>query len=248
VRPCIVIPHFDHVPQFRGMLPRLAATGIPLIVVDDASPDSQYLLLQTLLREAAPEAILIRHRNNLGKGEAVITGLRAAFDLGYSHAGQIDADGQHDVRFLSDVLDTAAAEPLALVCGEPAFDASISGLRKNARKITNFLCRLETLSSEISDALCGFRVYPLASILPLVDRSRMAPGMGFDPEILVRACWAGISLRYVRVDVSYPEDGRSHFRYLADNLEISWMHIRLLSGMLVRLPSLMRRRWMSVRD
>ena len=247
MRPCIVIPHFDHVPQFQGMLPKLVGLGIPLIVVDDGSPDSEYLSLQSLLHKEAKEAVLVRHRNNLGKGSAVMTGLRTALDSGYTHALQVDADGQHDLRFLSNILEAAAAEPLALVCGEPMFDASISGLRKHARKITNVLCRLETLSSGISDALCGFRVYPLAGIVPL-DSIRMAHRMGFDPEILVRAYWAGIEVRYVSVGVSYPEDGRSHFRYFADNLEIIWMHTRLLSGMLWRLPSLLRRRRKSGRD
>ena len=66
--------------------------------------------------------------------------------------------------------------------------------------------------------------------------------MAFDPEILVRASWAGIRLHYVPVRVTYPQGGRSHFRYFGDNLEISWMHTRLLFGMVVRLPLLLSRR------
>ena len=68
------------------------------------------------------------------------------------------------------------------------------------------------------------------------------PMMAFDSEILVRAIWAEIPLRYVPVNVRYPEDGKSHFHYFADNIEISWMHTRLLLECIVRLPALIRRR------
>lgn len=236
MRACIIVPHYDHVSQFRRLLPRLSRTGIPLIVVDDASPENAYRELQSLMASGAPEGIVLRHEVNQGKGGAVMTGLRAAMDAGYSHAIQIDADGQHDVGCLPDLLEAAIAEPAKLICGEPVFDSSISPLRRNARKITRFLCRRQAMTSEIRDALCGFRIYPLETIVPLLNQVRFARRMAFDPEILVRASWAGIGLRYIPVRVSYPESGRSHFRYFWDNLEISWMHARLLLGMLLRLP------------
>lgn len=241
MRPCIIVPHYDHVPQFRGLLPRLTDTGLPLIVVDDSSPEREYRALQALMGEAAPGATLLRHEVNQGKGGAVMSGLRAAMDGGFSHAIQIDADGQHDVGCLPDLLEAATAEPAKLICGDPVFDSSISPLRRNARKITRFLCRCQAMTSEIRDALCGFRIYPLETIVPLLNHVRFTRRMAFDPEILVRASWAGIGLRYVPVRVTYPEGGRSHFRYLRDNLEISWMHTRLLLGMLIRLPRFLRR-------
>jgi hypothetical protein len=41
----------------------------------------------------------------------------------------------------------------------------------------------------------------------------------------------------------YPEQGRSHFMYQHDNLRITWMHVRLVAGMLLRSPMLIRRAW-----
>jgi len=104
-----------------------------------------------------------------------------------------------------------------------------------------FFTWLETLSTEICDAMCGFRVYPLTQIVALVEGSKPGKRMTFDPEILVRAVWADIPLRYVSVKIVYPDDGKSHFRYFRDNLEISWMHTRLIFGMLIRLPLLIQR-------
>ena len=67
--------------------------------------------------------------------------------------------------------------------------------------------------------------------------------MAFDPELLVRASWAGIPIRYIPVRVRYPEDGASHFHYLRDNALISWMHLRLVAGMLLRSPLLILRKF-----
>ena len=239
---CIVVPHFDHVTQFRAVLPQLLEHGLPLFVVDDASPEQAYQELQQLLGEHGDATLLLRHDENQGKGGAVMTGLRAALDAGYTHALQIDADGQHDVADIPRFLAAAAAHPARVICGEPQFDDSISRLRYYGRYLTLSLAWLESLSTEIRDALCGFRLYPLASIVAIFERRRPGTRMAFDPEILVRATWAGIGLQFIPVQVRYPEGGRSHFLYFRDNAEISWMHIRLVCGMLLRLPKLLWRR------
>lgn len=239
---CIVVPYYDHLAQFRQFLPELLQTGVPLLVVDDASPADDGSALAELLAVQAPGSILLRHETNGGKGAAVMTALRTAFAEGFTHAVQIDADGQHDIADLSALLGASGQQPDCLVCGKPQFGTDISGLRYFARYITLCLVWLETLGTEIRDALCGFRVYPLQQTVELLDRCEPGRRMAFDPEILVRAVWADIGLCFVPVHVCYPDSGRSHFRYIRDNAEIAWMHTRLISGMLPRIPALLRRR------
>ena len=241
MRFCVVVPHYDHVEQFTSMLDRLVCVNLPIIVVDDASPENAFRQLEEVLEGAAPGALLIRHTENQGKGGAVMTGLKAAYDAGYSHALQIDADGQHNTADIPRFISTATKHPEALVCGKPIFDASVSRLRYYARYITLFLSWLESLDTVIEDALCGFRLYPLSRVVPVFERSRTGKRMAFDPEILVRCVWEGIELRYLPVEVKYPEGGKSHFHYIGDNLEISWMHTRLIVGMLIRLPRFLTR-------
>jgi hypothetical protein len=67
----------------------------------------------------------------------------------------------------------------------------------------------------------------------------------FDVEAAVKLVWAGLRpinrpapVRYLRPD----EGGVSHFRYVRDNLLLSWMHSRLMIGFLARLPWLLARR------
>ncbi len=45
---------------------------------------------------------------------------------------------------------------------------------------------INTLSLEIRDALCGFRVYPIAPTLALADKVRLGTRMEFDAEVIVR--------------------------------------------------------------
>ena len=238
---CLVIPHFDHLDQFRKVLPELVKEGFPLVVVDDASPQPSFDALALLLEECTDDSILTRHPKNLGKGGAVMTGLKVAQQAGFSHALQIDADGQHDIKGIKKLVEEATRHPENIICGQPVFDETVSKLRFYSRYLTLFLVWLETLSTEIRDALCGFRLYPLEQTMVLLKTDIAGKRMAFDPEILVRAVWADIPLSYIRVGVAYPEDGKSHFRYLRDNLEITWMHIRLVFGMLIRAPMLLRR-------
>ena len=58
--------------------------------------------------------------------------------------------------------------------------------------------------------------------------------MDFDPEILVRLHWEGLSILSLTTRVTYPAGGQSHFRLWHDNVLISWMHTRLVMGMLWR--------------
>lgn len=242
MKTCIVVPHYDHFEQFAPFLPELARAGLPIIVVDDASPAASVTELEALLESSPADTTLIRHEQNQGKGAAVISGLRAAQAAGYTHALQIDADGQHDSAGIPAIVAAADEDPRALVCGVPVFDNSVFKFRYYARYITLWFARLESLSMSIRDAMCGFRVYPLAAINAMLDKVSFGRNMAFDCEILVRAIWAGIPLRSVPVHVSYPSDGKSHFRYVRDNVDISWMHTRLLFGMVLRLPLLLGRK------
>jgi len=67
----------------------------------------------------------------------------------------------------------------------------------------------------------------------------------FDAEAVVRLCWRGLHPINLAAPVKYfrPEEGGvSHFRYLRDNVLLTWMHVRLIVESLLRLPFLLGRR------
>jgi len=243
--PCVVIPVYRHAHLLAQSLPRIRAFGVPCVVVNDGGNREETERLRDLCRDTGSE--LCEQFPNQGKGSAVILGMRRAAELGYSHALQVDADGQHNIDDIPRFLALAEASPQALISGVPNYDDSVPRHRYYSRYITHFWVWVETLSLEIRDSMCGFRVYPLAETLALADQVRIGRRMDFDTEVAVRLSWRGMPVISVPTRVIYPDDGISNFRPWRDNLAISWMHTRLCVGMLLRLPLLLyrlvRRHW-----
>jgi len=238
--PCVVIPVYNHEHAIGAVVGAIRAQGMPMVLVDDGSSQACADVLQRL--SATPDVTLVRHERNRGKGAAVITGLRTAHERGYTHAVQIDADGQHTVSDVSRFVEEARQHPDVVICGRPVFDASMPRSRYYGRYLTHALVWLETLSFELLDTMCGFRVYPLAVLLALLDRSGVGERMDFDTEVLVRLYWRGVRTRWLATQVRYPLDGVSHYRMFRDNVRMTSLHISLLLGMLVRLPLLVWRK------
>ncbi len=206
-----------------------------MIVVDDGNEPETANQIGALHNPDVGVTVVRRDQNG-GKGAAVKTGLREARRAGWSHAVQIDADGQHDLDALGDLIAQSRANPYAMVCGVPRYDDSIPGARKAGRYITHVWVWIETLSRDISDSMCGFRVYPLADTIAVLDRETLGDRMDFDTEILVHMHWRGLDFVELPVRVIYPENNVSNFRMLKDNVAISLMHTRLALQMPVRAP------------
>jgi hypothetical protein len=115
-------------------------------------------------------------------------------------------------------------------------------LRLYARQLTHMWVSINTLSRQIKDSMCGFRVYPLAPVIALDQRINLGARMDFDTEVLVRLYWEGLHILNVSTPVTYPADGISHFRGCLDNALLSRMHAILFFGMLLRLPVLIARK------
>jgi len=235
---CVVIPSFNHSAKLAQISHVLLAKELAVIIVDDASSAEHCKELKRI-NETNADIYLITHYENQGKGGAVITGLLKAQKLGYSHALQIDADGQHDLNDITALLELSAEYPNALISGKPVYDDSIPKGRLWGRSITHFWVYIETLSLQVTDTMCGFRVYPLTASCRLINQVNLGKRMDFDIEIMVRLFWRNVDVKFLATKVDYPEDGQSHFRALHDNVLISWLHTRLVLGMLVRLPYLL---------
>lgn len=241
--PCAVIPVFDHELAVPGVVDALRAAGLPCILVDDASSPACAEVLRQLAQ--TPHVHLVCLPVNQGKGGAVMAGFRQAARLGFSHALQVDADGQHDLQDVAIFLDRSRQHPEALICGFPQYDESVPKGRLYARYLTHVWVWINSLSLQIRDSMCGFRVYPLPPVIKLIDSARIGKRMDFDPEILVRLAWRRQPMQWLPTRVHYPQDGLSHFRLFHDNALISKMHAKLFFGMLIRLPAILWRRWRS---
>ena len=229
--PCAVIPVYNHHSALPRIVAALRGEGLPMILVDDGSDTVTKEALKAL---AAPDVEVLTQPMNCGKGAAVLAGFTRAGGRGFSHALQVDADGQHDIADAAALLKLAEEHPHHLASGAPKYDASIPKARFYGRYLTHGLVWFETLSFTLTDSMCGFRVYPLTETLALANRVRIGTRMDFDTDVMVRLYWAGTECLFLPTKVRYPEDGLSHFRMVKDNARMAWLHVRLGFGMLPR--------------
>ena len=240
----VLIPSYNPGRKVLATVRAARAQWTPVWVVVDGSTDGS---ADWLSDEAArdPGLRVLVLPENRGKGSAVLHGITIAAQQGFTHALTMDSDGQHPETLIPDFMAASQAEPGAMVLGKPVFGPEAPALRVNGRKVSNAWANLETLGMGIGDSLYGFRVYPIAPLVRVMQGTRFMRRFDFDPEAVVRLCWAGVRPINIDAPVRYfsPEEGGvSHFKYLRDNALLTWMHTRLFIGFVLRLPLLIARR------
>ena len=242
----VLIPSYNTGATVYATVRAARAQWNPVWVVVDGSTDGTV----DGLREMAatdPGLRLIVLPANSGKGAAVLHGLQAARDAGFTHALTMDSDGQHPADLIPSFMQASIARPEVMVLGRPVFDASAPLLRVRGRKVSNGWTNLETLAAGIQDSLYGFRVYPITDLIAVMCQQPWMRRFDFDTEAVVRLAWRGVKPVNLDAPVKYlsaAEGGVSHFRYGRDNVLLTWMHLRLMIEFMLRLPSLLLRRAM----
>jgi glycosyltransferase involved in cell wall biosynthesis len=212
--------------RIAGLIPAYQAAGsigavvrgvVPLLpsvtVVDDGSSD------RTAAEAEAAGATVVRHAVNRGKGAALVTGLGALGEAGFTHALTLDADGQHLPSEVPKLVAAATAAPRALVVGvRNKAGHEIRGINLVGNWVAD---RVMTwiAGTSLPDTQSGFRVYPIPATLALGTQGSR---FDFETEVLLRAARAQIPLAGVTVDVHYPPVAErvSHYRPLVDTVRI----------------------------
>ena len=241
-KPCIVIPVFNHEKPLISVVDQLKQYRIPCLLIDDGSEQCCAEVIQDIARREAWVSV-ITHPQNLGKGAAIKSGLHLAQSQGYSHMLQIDADGQHSLADVNCFVEKARAHPECVIIGQPVFDQSIPKIRYYSRYLTHLWVWINTLSFQLKDTMCGFRIYPVVVLNEFINNNRTGNHMEFDVEILVKLFRQQVCIQSLPTKVKYPEDGLSHFRLWRDNVLISRMHATLfITLMTCYLPKVLKKR------
>lgn len=216
-----IVPTYNNPKTIKNVARDIVEHGYKLIIADDGSD----IPVESLFSENEKEDItFVRHSVNIGKGEAIVSAVKKAKELGYSHVVSLDGDGQHlasQIKYLIDAIDANA-----IIIGARNFDiANIPNGSKFGRWFSNFWACWDT-GYTITDSLSGFRIYPI-SILDLeIKTSRF----DWEMEVIVRHADAGNAIKEVIIECYYPsaEERVSHFRKFQDTMAIVWVHIQIL--------------------
>ncbi|MEW6578501.1 MAG: glycosyltransferase family 2 protein [Chloroflexota bacterium] len=169
-----------------------------VIVVDDGSHD------QTAAIAEQAGAIVVRHERNLGKAQAVNTGLRRAREMKAALVVLIDADGQHNPAEIPALLAPIEAGAADVVVG-----SRFLSVRSHIPRWRIWGQRALTLATNlasgvaITDSQSGFRVLSQRALETLAFRPE--GGFSLESEMQFLAQQHGLSIQEVPVSVTYAE-------------------------------------------
>jgi uncharacterized protein (DUF2062 family) len=228
-RPFVLIPTYNNAGTILQVIGDVRRHYKDLIIVNDGSTDETADLLAQSTVEIAT------HAENRGKGAALLTGFARGRAMGFTHAVTFDADGQHHAEEIPSLLAEAEQYPNAIILGtRDMIHAHAPAANEFAGRMSDFGVKVQT-GLDIQDSQSGFRVYPLAVVEALKLKPRR---FEFEIDVLVRGCWAGVTVRNVPISVTYlPSEQRvSHFRPWIDTLRVLRTHCRLLLRQALPIP------------
>lgn len=176
------------------------------IVINDGSKDRT----ERILRDN--EIPHITHPRNRGIGRAVQTGYRYAAANGYDIAIQYDGDGQHDARFIMDLIEPIVNGEADLVIGSRYIKGgkyyTNGGLRRVGGRFISFLLYLFCYRA-IQDPTSGFRAASADVVRHFAKHYRNPYP---EPASLADLIWEGFRIKEVPVAMRKRYGGRSSIR------------------------------------
>ncbi|HEY3587070.1 MAG TPA: glycosyltransferase family 2 protein, partial [Myxococcaceae bacterium] len=207
----VVLPCRNEAAALPALLPALrrleASPNLTWVVVDDASDDGSAALLA---RDAPDRSV--RHPVRLGVSGALLTGFRVADRLDAEWVVQCDADGQHPVERVPELLAGAAQTDADVLVGSRFLAGvrsglpSTSGLRWVGGRWLGSLLRLFGKNARVTDPTSGFRVYSRRARHVLASEM---PDEYPEPECIALAALRGLRVGEWPVEMAPRTTGRS---------------------------------------
>lgn len=217
---CLIIPAYNAEKTIAEVAREAAATGMPVLVVNDGSTD------RTAQRVSALPVTLISHPCNRGKGAALKTAFAWALERGFDGVVTVDADGQHEVSAAARLAEAAIARGMdILIASRYAQFEEMAGLRKSWNRF-GVWCMEKWTGLKIDDSQSGFRYYSAA----LLRKVRLQKdGYNLEMEILLKGWRAGFAIGSLPIPARVA-DGRatSHYRPVRDTWNICMTFLRYM--------------------
>ena len=173
-------------------------------------PQYDYVVVNDGSRDTTPD---ICRRNgyrfldmpiNVGLSDAVQAGMMYAYAHGYDYAVQFDGDGQHDPRYIADLL---AAMDECDICVASRFvtEKKPHGMRMLGSRIIGATLRMTT-GKKINDPTSGMRMFNRRVMRVMSEQSDYGP----EPDTLAHLMRSGAVVKEVQVEMRDRIAGESY--------------------------------------
>ena len=199
----IGIPAFNEEKNIASIITKLRSISDTIVVCNDGSSD--------LTSEIAERmgAVVINHEKNLGYGGAIRSIFLKAKELEGNILVTFDADGQHRIEDIENVITPIMEEKADLVIGSRFLDESekeVPQYRKVGIKVITKITNA-SIKEQITDSQSGFRAYS-KKVVDELNPSEL--GMGISTEILIKASTKNFKITEVPIKILYSGDTSTH--------------------------------------
>jgi len=199
----IGIPAFNEEKNIASIITKLRNITETIIVCNDGSSDLTSEISERM------GAIVINHEKNLGYGGAIRSIFLKAKELDGDVLVTFDADGQHRIEDIENVIKPITNQEADLVIGSRFLDESekeVPQYRKVGIKVITKITNA-SIKEQITDSQSGFRAYS-KKIVNELNPSEL--GMGISTEILIKASSKNFKIVEVPIKILYSGDTSKH--------------------------------------
>lgn len=224
--PVVIIPAYQPETKLVDIVTKLSENKQRnIIVVNDGSASKHNVIFQTI--KQLPNVVVLKHAENLGKGQALKTGFNHYLvNFAHDHIGIVtaDADGQHVQEDILKVERELLSHPRQLIIGARKFRGKIPFRSRFGNIVTRLFFRF-IAGLKLSDTQSGLRAIPRFLVEEMLEVT--TSGYDFELDMLMRAARRRIRIKEVRINTIYiGKNNTSHFNPLVDSLKIYFVFIR----------------------
>ncbi|NWK05330.1 glycosyltransferase family 2 protein [Marine Group I thaumarchaeote] len=197
------IPAFNEEKNIAPIITKLTNIADKIIVCDDGSTDLTSKISEKL------GALVIKHEKNMGYGAAIRSIFLKAKDLNGEILVTFDADGQHRVQDIQNVINPIINGESEIVIGSRFLDENekdVPSYRKIGIKVITKITNV-TIKEKLTDSQSGFRAYS-KKVINELNPSEL--GMGISTEILIKASSKNFRISEVPIKITYSGDTSTH--------------------------------------
>ena len=197
------IPAFNEEKNIASIITKLNKIADSVVICDDGSTD----LTSDIAKKMG--AIMINHEKNLGYGGAIRSIFLKAKEIDGDILVTFDADGQHRIEDIKNVIEPIINQKADLVIGSRFLDENekeVPQYRKVGIKVITKITNA-SINEQLTDSQSGFRAYSKKVVNELNPTEL---GMGISTEILIKASSKNFKILEVPIKILYSGDTSTH--------------------------------------